>query len=137
MWESCITIGRQWAWKPNDDMKSLKQCLQTLITCAAGDGNLLFNVGPTPDGVIEARQIERLREMGYSVQLNHPFKGAELVERFGRPWQGRHSLQIEVNRGLYMDEDRIEKHDGFEALKGSIERLMDDICAFAHAQVRR
>lgn len=79
---------------------------------------------------------ERLRAMGYSVKLNHPFKGAELVERFGRPWQGRHSLQIEVNRGLYMDEDRIEKHDGFSALKANIEGLMDEICAFARGQVK-
>jgi N-formylglutamate deformylase len=78
---------------------------------------------------------ERLRARGYSVKLNHPFKGAELVERFGRPWQGRHSLQIEVNRGLYMDEDRIEKHDGFAALKANIDGLMDEICAFARGQV--
>jgi N-formylglutamate deformylase len=79
----------------------------------------------------------RLRGMGYSVQLNHPFKGAELVERFGRPRAGRHSLQIEVNRGLYMDEDRIEKHQGFERLKGDIERMIADICAFALGQVAR
>lgn len=63
-WESCITICHQWAWKPNDEMKSLTQCLQTLIRCAGGDGNLLFNVGPMPDGRVEARQVERLREMG-------------------------------------------------------------------------
>ncbi|MCZ7634672.1 MAG: alpha-L-fucosidase [Verrucomicrobia bacterium] len=52
-WESCITIGDQWAWKPDDRLKSLKQCLDTLIRCAGGDGNLLFNVGPMPDGRIE------------------------------------------------------------------------------------
>ena len=63
-WESCITICQQWAWKPDDSMKSLEQCLQTLITCAGGDGNLLFNVGPMPTGEIEPRQAERLREMG-------------------------------------------------------------------------
>ena len=63
-WESCITICNQWAWKPNDEMKSLKQCLQTLIRCAGGDGNLLFNVGPMPTGEIEPRQVERLKEMG-------------------------------------------------------------------------
>ena len=53
-WETCMTICHQWAWKPNDEMKSLQQCLQTLVICAAGDGNLLFNVGPMPDGIIEA-----------------------------------------------------------------------------------
>lgn len=63
-WETCMTIGDQWAWKPNDRIKSLKQCLQTLIKCAGGDGNLLFNVGPMPDGRIEPRQVERLKEMG-------------------------------------------------------------------------
>lgn len=63
-WESCITICNQWAWKPNDQMKSLKQCIQTLVTTAAGNGNLLFNVGPTMDGHIEARQVKRLQEMG-------------------------------------------------------------------------
>ncbi len=63
-WESCITICRQWAWKPDDEMKSLKECLQTLILCAGGDGNLLLNVGPMPDGRIEPRQVDRLREIG-------------------------------------------------------------------------
>ncbi len=63
-WETCMTICRQWAWKPNDQMKSLKQCIQTLVSVVGGDGNLLFNVGPMPDGRIEPRQVERLREMG-------------------------------------------------------------------------
>jgi alpha-L-fucosidase len=63
-WESCITICSQWAWKPNDSMKSLKECIQTLIKTSAGNGNLLFNVGPMMDGRMEARQVERLKEMG-------------------------------------------------------------------------
>ncbi|MFH1739758.1 MAG: alpha-L-fucosidase [bacterium] len=63
-WESCITIGKQWAWKPNDDMKSAKECIHTLVRCVGGDGNLLFNVGPMPNGEIEKRQVERLRSMG-------------------------------------------------------------------------
>lgn len=63
-WESCITICNQWAWKPNDRMKTLKECIQTLVKTAAGNGNLLFNVGPMLDGRMEARQVERLKEMG-------------------------------------------------------------------------
>jgi len=63
-WETCMTICRQWAWKPNDQMKSFKQCIQTLVKTVGGDGNLLFNVGPMPDGRIEPRQVERLKEMG-------------------------------------------------------------------------
>jgi len=63
-WETCMTLCRQWAWKPDDEMKSLQTCLQTLVNVAGGDGNLLFNVGPMPDGRIEPRQVERLKEMG-------------------------------------------------------------------------
>jgi alpha-L-fucosidase len=63
-WETCMTIGRQWAWKPDDDVKTLEQCLHNLIRSAGGDGNLLFNVGPRPDGTIEPLQVERLKEMG-------------------------------------------------------------------------
>ena len=79
---------------------------------------------------------ETLRGFGYSVRLNHPFKGAELVTRFGRPRDGRHSLQIEINRGLYMDEDRIEKTDGFQALQRDVNRLLQAVAAFAAEQVR-
>jgi alpha-L-fucosidase len=63
-WESCITIGTQWAWKPDDRIKSLKECIDTLVRCVGGDGNLLFNVGPMPTGEIESRQVARLKEMG-------------------------------------------------------------------------
>ena len=63
-WETCMTICQQWAWKPNDELKSLKQCIDTLVMVVGGDGNLLFNVGPMPDGLIEPRQVERLKEMG-------------------------------------------------------------------------
>ena len=59
-----MTLGKQWAWKPNDQIKSLQQCIQTLVWVVGGDGNFLFNVGPMPDGQIEPRQIERLQEMG-------------------------------------------------------------------------
>lgn len=63
-WESCITLCNQWAWKPDDPMKSLKQCIQTLASTAGGNGNLLFNIGPMPDGRIEERQVLRMREIG-------------------------------------------------------------------------
>jgi len=63
-WESCITICNQWAWKPNDKMKTLQECLYTLVKTASGNGNLLFNVGPMMDGRIEQRQVEQLKLMG-------------------------------------------------------------------------
>lgn len=69
-WESCFTICNQWAWKPNDAMKPLQQCLSILSKTAGGNGNLLLNVGPMPDGRIEARQITRLKEIGDWLKIN-------------------------------------------------------------------
>ena len=63
-WESCITITKQWAWKPDDELKSFEECIRTLVQTVGGDGNLLLNVGPMPNGKIEARQEQRLKEIG-------------------------------------------------------------------------
>ena len=63
-WETCMTLGTQWSWKPEDEIKSFRECMDILLRCVGGDGNLLFDVGPMPSGEIEPRQAERLREMG-------------------------------------------------------------------------
>jgi alpha-L-fucosidase len=87
-WETCMTICTQWSWKPQDEMKSLPQCLQTLIRTAGGNGNLLFNVGPMPDGRIEPRQVERLREMGTWLQKY----GESIYSTRGGPWKPTKTL---------------------------------------------
>ncbi|HWV68221.1 alpha-L-fucosidase [Chitinophaga sp.] len=81
-WETCMTICEQWAWKPNDKMKSLQTCIQTLAKAAGGNGNLLFNVGPRPDGLIEPAQAARLREMGNWL---HKY-GAAIYNTHGGPY---------------------------------------------------
>jgi len=63
-WESCITIGTQWSYKPHDRTKSLAQCAKMLVKTVGGGGNLLLNVGPMPTGQIDPEQAARLREIG-------------------------------------------------------------------------
>jgi alpha-L-fucosidase len=82
-WETCMTLGTQWAWKPNDTIKSLGQCLDLLVRCAGGDGNLLLNVGPMPDGRIEPRQAARLKEIGDWLALY----GESIYATRGGPWK--------------------------------------------------
>ena len=81
-WETCMTICRQWSWKPDDTMKSLDECLRILVTTVTGGGNLLFNVGPMPDGRIEPRQVERLKEIGAWMDQN----GTAIYHTRGGPW---------------------------------------------------
>lgn len=65
-----------------------------------------------------------LKGLGYRVAVNDPYKGVELVRRYSNPATGRHSLQIEVARSLYLDEDTYKKSRKFGALKTDIDRLI-------------
>lgn len=64
-----------------------------------------------------ARTEDCLRRLGYSVRRNDPYAGGYVTRQYGRPRDGVHALQIEVARGLYMDERRIEPHSGFKRLQ--------------------
>ena len=66
---------------------------------------------------------------GYSVQVNDPFKGVALVQAWSDPARGRHSLQLEVNKRLYMDPASLRKHAGFEVLQGHLMALLDGLLA--------
>jgi len=66
-WESCMTLSRrgQWAWGGREDgVKSYADCMEMLVRCAGGDGNLLLNAGPMPTGDIAPEQANRLKEIG-------------------------------------------------------------------------
>ncbi len=64
---------------------------------------------------------------GLKVVVNHPYKGVELTKRFAKPRQGFHSLQIEVNKALYMDEQTLALHDGFHPLQKVFDTLWRDM----------
>lgn len=66
---------------------------------------------------------ETLRAEGYSVVFNDPYKGVELVQRYSDPDANRHSIQIEINRALYMNEDEITRNDRFDELKKSLRKM--------------
>jgi alpha-L-fucosidase len=66
-WESCMTTSRkgQWSWGGSTDgVKSYAACLEMLVRCAGGDGNVLLNVGPMPSGRIAPEQANRIKELG-------------------------------------------------------------------------
>lgn len=72
---------------------------------------------------------DTLAGQGYRVQINDPFKGVELVRAWADPARGRHSLQLEVNKRLYMDTATLRRHAGFELLQGHLMELLDGILA--------
>ena len=70
VWESCLTMGTQWSYKPDDRYKSTRELVHLLAGIAAKGGNLLLNIGPQPDGVLPAVSVERLNEIGRWMAVN-------------------------------------------------------------------
>jgi N-formylglutamate amidohydrolase len=71
-----------------------------------------------------------LAGMGYDVRVNDPYKGVELVRAYSNPRAMRHSLQIELNKRLYMDEATLEKSAGFGELQANLQTLLQALAAW-------
>jgi N-formylglutamate deformylase len=81
--------------------------------------------GTTSSAVLLDRVVDLLRAEGFVVGVNEIFKGVELIRRHGDPANGRHSIQLEINRKLYMDEDRLAPTDGFSQIQSTLRRLVE------------
>lgn len=79
--------------------------------------------------------VSSFKQSGYHVTVNDKFKGVELVGRYSDPKNGRESLQIEVNRGIYMDESAITRSERFEQTKSDITKMIEAVAAFAKSRV--
>jgi N-formylglutamate deformylase len=87
------------------------------------------------DGITAAPEFtamvaETLKKRGFSVAINDPFKGVALIARLGRPAERRHSLQVEVNRRLYMNEITRERSKDFNALQDALKGVSQDIATY-------
>jgi alpha-L-fucosidase len=101
-WESCMTLSRrdQWAWGGKEDgVKTLEACLNMLIRCAGGDGNLLLNIGPTPTGEIDPEQANRLRQIGTWLSKN----GESIYGTRGGPFKpGEYGVSTRKGNTVYL-----------------------------------
>jgi len=96
-----------------------------------GEAHADFVVGnrdeTTSSAALGRLVCQHLSGLGYSVAYNHPYKGVELVRRYGDPGAQRHSIQLEINRKLYMNEDTLAITPGFEPLKTSLRSLVKQL----------
>jgi N-formylglutamate amidohydrolase len=76
--------------------------------------------GASADPSFTSRVCTILRDMGFTVALNDPYKGVEIVHRHGHPQAGQHALQLEINRRLYMNEQTLEKTAAFAKLQAEL-----------------
>lgn len=92
--------------------------------------------GTTAAPEFTALVAEALKKRGFSVAINDPFKGVALIARLGRPAERRHSLQVEIHRGLYMDEVTRERSAGFTALQDALTAVSREIADYVKGQVK-
>ena len=92
--------------------------------------------GQSASGELTDWIVGALRSFGYTVSLNDPYKGGRIIERIGAPDKGIQSVQIEINRALYLDEERVETNTGFAELAKSIETFTAGLAALASTKER-
>jgi N-formylglutamate amidohydrolase len=79
---------------------------------------------------------QTLSRLGYQVSRNAPYAGGHVATAFGRPADGVHVLQVEINRGIYLDEARFMRTAGFEALRVNLRRVIEDLARISPAALR-
>jgi N-formylglutamate deformylase len=92
--------------------------------------------GSTAHPALSHALCDILRGFGYEVSYNHPYKGVELVRRYGKPSEQRHGIQVEVNRRLYMDEATLELNPHFLTLRGHLRQMVDQLLAIDPRRIR-
>ncbi len=70
VWETCMTMGDQWSFKPNDNYKSTHRLVSLLVDVVGKGGNFLLNVGPQPDGQLPVAAQQRMKEIGEWLRVN-------------------------------------------------------------------
>ena len=85
--------------------------------------------GEAASAPLVSHAMAELRKLGFSVGYNAPYAGGHTTLIYGRPVNGLHALQIEINRALYLDEKRIEKLPGFGAFTKRIETFIARLIA--------
>jgi N-formylglutamate amidohydrolase len=120
-------FGRSW----HIDCHSMNAVSGVQGEGGAGKARADFVLGDRDGTTCDAEFTEFVRgvlaAMGYDVRVNDPYKGVELVRAYSNPAQGRMSLQVEINKRLYMDEATRSKSAGFEPLQRNLATLVDAV----------
>jgi len=125
----------------DDTHQQFGQCLHLNCHSMKSTGNAMNddNGKPRPDIVISdhdgltsssnvTQQAAHIfKSLGYKVGINNPYKGAELIRKYADPANKRYSLQIELNRALYMHEDRFVKNESFGKVAQDLQRFTEQI----------
>jgi N-formylglutamate deformylase len=120
---------------------SMQEVASAMSTQARGTPRPDFVLGDRDGAACEPGLTDTVRAFllarGYSVAVNDPYKGMELIRANGDPASGRHSMQIEVNRKLYMDEATRAPNAGYDTLKACFAALAMHLSDYVASRLER
>ncbi len=129
-------IDRAWqthGYSIHVNCHSMPAVAQAQATDSPGEAHADFVIGDrdgtTAHVALSSLVCQHLESKGYSVAYNHPYKGVELVRRYSNPAQHRHSIQLEINRKLYMNELDRELIPNHTALRRDLRSLVELLLA--------
>lgn len=129
------TFGAVWHINCHS-MKSRGNAMNVDVGARRPDFVVSDRRGSTSDAAHTTWVSEWLRRHGHSVQINEPYQGGDLVRSHGAPAEGRHSIQLEINRALYMDEAAFTRGPRFGELRALCAALVRDLAAHVMALPR-
>ncbi len=113
-----------------------------LVDCHSMPSTMIKKKGRTgPDIIIGDRYgkscapelgqavCEIFQDLGMNISRNKPYAGGFITEHYGRPLRGLHAVQVEINRGLYMDEKQLTLTSGFDEVRDIIGRFTKALCS--------
>jgi N-formylglutamate amidohydrolase len=93
--------------------------------------------GASAAPALTARAESAFLREGFSVARNTPYAGGHTTVQYGRVASGCHALQIEINRALYLDEDRIAKRACFESVRARLTRVLEHLTGISISSLGR
>lgn len=125
-------------WSLHLNCHSMPSVAATFATLHPGLEHADFVVGDrdgtTASPALSLALVDFLRSRGYSVEYNHPYKGVELVRRHSAPQRQRHSIQLEINRKLYMNEHTLAiEPTGFAQLQATLQAMTQQLLTLPRA----
>lgn len=91
--------------------------------------------GTTADPEFTAVIQNAFEGLGYKVAVNYPYKGGHCIRAYGDPRRNRHSVQIEINRALYMNEAAFEKSDNFDAFQQDLRTVAQSVAEYVKSKI--
>lgn len=114
------------------DMHSMPAAAAGGVDIVLGDRH-----GTSCDPLVISRMETAFRDAGLSVRRNRPYAGGYTTSFYGKPVQDRHAVQIEINRGLYLDEDRVTRSGTFPATRAILTKVLTGLANADWSEIHR